>query len=927
MQVLACICTESRSCVKKPSSLKTPFPAGSVEVLIHKEEQAMQANQRLKMEREVRGWSQAKVAEAVEADPASISRWERGISSPYPYFREKLCTLFGKNAYELGLLGETVDGEDQVYHPPMSPSDPAIPLPLSGMKGVVGRDDLLQRLKEGLLTDGGAELTALSGLPGVGKTILAVQAVYDRDILAHFRDGVLWAGLGPQPNVLDLLSHWGKMLNMSPSEMKALRGRRAWSMALREAIGERRMLVVIDDAWQAEEALAFQVGGPHCRYLLTTRFPHLAAQVAATGTLVVPELSDDDGVELLKHFAPQVVTGDPTMAQTLVRSVGGLPLALTLMGRYLRVQAHSGQPRRLQHAVEWLHDAEHRLRLSTPSPAVDRPAHLPLETPVSLQSVIAVSDQQLDEQAREALRALSILPTKPNSFSEDAALAVSQVPVETLDVLCDAGLLESGAPGRYAIHQTISDYARTYLSDSGSYERLIAYCLSQLQEHSIDYDILEQDIVTILAALEAAYALRRQAELVQGVLIIAPFLCLRGQYSWAEMHLQRAHQVAVAQENVPALVSLLLYQGEVAQMQGDYTQAEAFLQEGLLLARDLGDSEPVSALLAQLGAVAVEQGNYIRAEAYLREGLTLAQQLNQHERIGTLLRNLGWVTTEKGDFLQAEAYLQEGLIIARQLDHPELVCRLLTGLAALAFKRGNYASAKGNAREGLVLARRLGHRERMTVLLGVLGEVAVEQGKYVRARGYLHEGLILARQINHLELISFLLQVQGKLAVERGKYVQARAYLQEGLVLARQINHHERTSALLGTFGVQAGKQGDYLQADAYFQEGLSLARQIGHPWMIAMILKDWGEIHLAHRHLDAAAAAFEEVLTLNADALESQDLLAHAQYGIARVTAAQGTIAQACSLAEESLAIFNAISDCEATTVRRWLNTLTSSR
>ena len=880
----------------------------------------MQANQRLKMEREVRGWSQAKVAEAVEADPASISRWERGISSPYPYFREKLCVLFGKNAYELGLMGETVDGEDGVYHPPMSPSDPAIPLPLSGMKGFVGRNDLLEQLKEGLLTDEGMELTVLSGLPGVGKTILAVQAVYDRDILAHFRDGVLWAGLGPQPNVLDLLSRWGKVLNMSPSEMKALRGRRAWSMALHEAIGGRRILVVIDDVWQAEEALAFQIGGQHCRYLLTTRFPHLAAQVAAAGTLAVPELSDEDGIELLKHFAPQVVTDDPTMAQTLVRSVGGLPLALTLMGRYLRVQAHSGQPRRLQHAVEWLHDAEHRLRLSTPSPVVDRPAYLPLETPVSLQSVIAVSDQQLDEQARIALQALSILPTKPNSFSEDAALAVSQVPVETLDALCDAGLLESGETGRYAMHQTISDYARIYLNSTGPHERLIAYCLSLLQEHSSDYNILEEDIVTILTALEAAYVLERQVELVRGALIIAPFLCLRGQYSWAGEHLQRACQAAKAQGDIPSIISMLLYQGEVAQMQGDYTQAEAFLQEGLFLARDRGDSEPVSALLAQLGAVAVEQGDYIRAEAFLREGLTLARQLDQRERIGTLLRNLGWVTTEKGDFLQAEAYLQEGLIIARQLDHPELMCRLLTGLAALAFKRGNYAGAKGNAREGLVLARRLGHRERMTVLLGVLGEVAVEQGKYLRARDYLYEALHLARQINHLELISFLLQVQGRLAVEQGKYAQARACLQEGLALARQISHHERTSAVLGMLGVQAGKQGDYLQADAYFQEGLTLARQIGHPWMIAMILKDWGEIHLAQGHLDAAVAAFEEVLALNADALESQDLLAHAQYGIARVTAAQGTITQAHRLAEESLAVFTAMGDYEAMTVRRWL-------
>ncbi|HEY1353570.1 MAG TPA: helix-turn-helix transcriptional regulator [Ktedonobacteraceae bacterium] len=64
----------------------------------------MAPNRRLKQARELRGWSQAKVAEEIGTDATTVSRWERGLFSPTPYFRERLCKLFGKNADELGLL-------------------------------------------------------------------------------------------------------------------------------------------------------------------------------------------------------------------------------------------------------------------------------------------------------------------------------------------------------------------------------------------------------------------------------------------------------------------------------------------------------------------------------------------------------------------------------------------------------------------------------------------------------------------------------------------------------------------------------------------------------------------------------------------------------------------------------------------------------
>lgn len=76
-------------------------------------------NTRLRRERELRGWSQANVADKLGAQPRLVMRWEMGYASPSPYYRQKLCLLFSKNAEELELIKQ--DEEDA----------PAKELPLS----------------------------------------------------------------------------------------------------------------------------------------------------------------------------------------------------------------------------------------------------------------------------------------------------------------------------------------------------------------------------------------------------------------------------------------------------------------------------------------------------------------------------------------------------------------------------------------------------------------------------------------------------------------------------------------------------------------------------------------------------------------------------------------------------------------------------
>jgi transcriptional regulator with XRE-family HTH domain len=61
-----------------------------------------------------RHWSQLEVADQLGTTPGNVSRWERGLTSPGPYFRSMLCELFGRSAQELGLTWD--ESDDSLSH-------------------------------------------------------------------------------------------------------------------------------------------------------------------------------------------------------------------------------------------------------------------------------------------------------------------------------------------------------------------------------------------------------------------------------------------------------------------------------------------------------------------------------------------------------------------------------------------------------------------------------------------------------------------------------------------------------------------------------------------------------------------------------------------------------------------------------------------
>jgi hypothetical protein len=327
---------------------------------------------------------------------------------------------------------------------------------------LVGREAVMDSLKKRLFA---RESQVLVGLPGVGKSALALVLAHDEEVLSRFPDGLLWATLGQDANLPSVLDLWAAALDISPKTVAQPEGIEAMSQVIHRAIGLRRMLLIIDDAWDAEAALTFRLGGPNCAHLVTTRLREVAVRFAGSRSTRVRELSEEDSMALLAQVAPHLVKTAPRAALELVQLVGGLPLGLVLLGTFLHIETHRHPIDYLPTILERLRQPGDRLAISQLSGPLDRHPSLPPESLLSLKAAMEISLRVMDEPSREALRALTALPSKPGTFSLAEAQSATAVTIEALSALLNHNLLAQNEVGRYELHPVVADYARTWLEE------------------------------------------------------------------------------------------------------------------------------------------------------------------------------------------------------------------------------------------------------------------------------------------------------------------------------------------------------------------------------------------------------------------------------------------------------------------------------
>lgn len=709
-------------------------------------------NERLKRARRKRGWSQENLAEQLQVSVSAINRWEQQKSRPMRYYRQKLTSLFQMSEEALGFSQE--QEEDQGDQLPTQIFDPFIP-PLPDVP-LIGREREMEQVKQRLWEENNA-LTVLNGLPGVGKTALLLALAYDPAVRAHFRDGILWAGLGPEPNMQNHLNRWGTLLGLPIEERDNLRTPEAWGIALRRIIGTRSILLVLDDVWTVEDALFLKVGGPNCAHLVTTRSPLLATRITAIGTLAVRELDEDESLRLLHQLAPQAVMREEQPVRELAQALGGLPLALTLIGRYLRPHADD-QSHHIAATLQRLSQGSERLRVNASPVSGEQHPGLPADSPISLDAVISATVRQFDKSARAALRGLSLFPSKPNSFSEDAALAATGCSVETLDSLIDAGVLEIRGNDRYSLHQTIADFARFSMDESpGQKSQLeciqatLGYYRALGEIPDPNFQDIERELSNILAFEELGEAYNLYALCLRLLDVFLSFFLTHGMTTFVQERVEAILHKGGPFQGEDQLRSLYI-QASSAHLQEDLDRMEKSAREGAAFAREQQDLDWLLRFYWLLLMVYYNSNRQSLAREIAEQAWPLCEKVGWDRdvvyRVGALCHLIAPFVQNRTQFL-VNAIAQ-----ARVHNMYNPLIPLLQEFANVMAANQNYEGAEAAAFEGLALARSRGRPGAELYCLWTLAKMCHLRGDDAREERYWQEACELNQKLG-VDIVSF----------------------------------------------------------------------------------------------------------------------------------------------------------------------------
>ena len=807
-----------------------------------------------------------------------------------------------------------------------------------------GRTEELSRIiaaVAGAARDGSVvAIRAIDGMPGVGKTALAVHAA--RILREQFPDRQLFINLhahtpGREPvRAEDALAGLLTAIGVDARYMPGDLDERAamW----RDLMASQRALLVLDNAASSSQVVPLLPGDGGCMVLVTSR-RHLGDLPGMVVPVLLDALPPSQAQAMFTRLAPRA-TGSLGEVAEMVRLAGFLPLAISLLARVFA-----------RHPSWTLADlaAETQAGLLTLTAEHD-----------SIATAFTVSYRHLDTIGQRFFRLLGLhLGTTIGSYAAAALAGISlKEAAGLLDALHGEGLLIENGYRRYGMHDLLRRYARDLaaadLDSPGALDRLLYYyqhtaalaeallarqtrtgpaqVIAVLPDAVPDMTGSTQALAwaraergNLVACLDHVTATGQHARVLGLTAAMAASLRIDGPWTDAVTRHATAAQAARHLGDHLGQATALNELGSVRRLTGDYPGSIQAQKEALDLYRELGNRLGQAHALCHLGTVQRLTGDYPDAIQALQEALAIYRDLGDRLGQANALHELGVARRRTGDYPGAVQALQEALAIYRDLGDRLGQANALNYLSGVLGQTADYPGAVQAAQQALAICRDLGERLGQANALNYLAGALRRTGDYPGAVQAVREGLDLCRGLgSRLGQANALCEL-GAVSRLTGDYPEAAQALQEALAIYRDVGDRPAQAEALNHLGAVSRLTGDHPGAARALHEALAIYRDIGDRDRVAEALNEAGTLHRVCGDLSAAESCHQEALELARETGRSWDE-AHALAGLGRCALAAGRTADAAEGLRQAQEIFQRIGTAEASGVSTELDTLATS-
>jgi predicted ATPase len=517
---------------------------------------------------------------------------------------------------------------------------------------------------------------------------------------------------------------------------------------------------------------------PHLKILASSRE---ALGIAGEASYRIPSLSHNEAVRLFAERAGAAnsmfhLTEDNTSAvMRICARLDGIPLAIELAAARTRLLSPEQIAARL--------DDRFRLLIGGSRTALPRQQ--------TLRALIDWSYDLLTDHEKRLLRMTSVFN---GGWTLDALLAVSvdteADTLERLEQLVNKSLVvvdENGAVIRYSLLETIRQYAREKLLDSGADDitaargRHLAYYTALVAEinprlygpvlvDALDELELEQDNLRIALEWASDYDPLAMLQLTSNLTTFWGRRALATEgISWIQQSLDRVRYLSpggpeASESLLRDKAKVLLGQGELLFELGKNSTALESVTASISLSRQLDDPQLLARALTMAAVIGGFLDRVSEARQWADEAFTLSRQgIYPYElALATGARLFQDIVT--GHTVDSER-LDEVIRVARLSRSPFILAMAISNVGRSEKFSGDYASALQHLDEACAFFTQMGDPYMQVSMRTETAHVYRLQGRYPEALSIYNETIRAFRDFNQLPAVAHVLECLAYVAV------------------------------------------------------------------------------------------------------------------------------------------------------------------